>query len=1398
MMGNEKEYFIGLDMGVSSVGWAVTDPSYNVIKKHGKALWGIRLFDEAQTAAERRMHRTSRRRLERRNRRIALLQELFAEEITKKDPAFFQRLKDSAFYAEDKKENQPNSLFNDVDYNDKVYHKKYPTIYHLRQALMNEDHPFDVRLVYLAIHHMMLHRGHFLFDSFEVSEKGISGFDESFDAWTEAMERVLDITVDTGHKEEMKNILKDRELNRTEKKDGLIKALGVKDKYFKDILALVSGGTAKLSSVFDDESLKEGEKDSISFSSASYDDDEPVIQSVLGERFDVIDALHGLYRWGVLAELMGDHKFLSDMKVAVYEKHGEDLEKLKKLLKADAKTYDQMFKSEKKGSYGSYAGICIVKGKKVPVENTKPEDFFKGLKKIVEALPKSEDRDYVLSEIDKGTFLPKSVTKENSVIPYQLHALELKKILKNAEKYLPFLNEEDKYGSISDKIQKLFEFRVPYYVGPLNNHSKKYWSVRKENGKVYPWNFEDQVDMDGSAKQFIRNLTNKCTYLRGKDVLPKDSLIYSEFMVLNELNNVRVGSAGEKLTPELKEKIIHDLFMKNKHITVRKLKNYLVKEGYSKEEAEEISGIDQDFKGSLASYIDLTRILGDFSREEGERIISDITIFGADRKMLKRRLKKGFPSLAEKQLKDLVKLPYKGWGRLSGEFLEELLPEGKDEVVAESVDPDTGEIMNIITMMKKKNYNLMELLSSRFGYMNAIENHNRDLETGGGIFYKDVKEMYVSPSVKRPLWQALRIVKEIVSIMKLPPAKVFIEMARGGGEKGKRTVSRKAQLIDLYKKCKDDTRDWRDELEKKDESDFRSDRLFLYYLQMGRSMYTGKPIDISQLYNANIYDVDHIYPQSVTGDDSLTLNRVLVERTVNGKKGDTYPLGAALNGYHNDAAGIHIADIQEERAGFWKMLLDKGFMTKEKYNRLTRTTPLTGEEKADFIGRQLVETRQSTKAAAELLKQAYPETRIVYTKAGNASLFRQYAEQSYDKDGKYDRTGAFVKVRDMNDFHHAKDAYLNIVVGNVYDTKFTSNPLNFIRGRDDNNKKYSLKPEVMYRYPVIRGEKTAWIPPERDEHGHVIPDHEHTMGTVRKWMSKNNILFTRMTVDGAGVLFDQNLMKKGKGQVSIKSDSPLSDIAKYGGYNKAASAYFTVVKSIRKGKEAYTIETIPLHLKEKLKTRNAKEAYFRKLWEDAGKDWKNPVICIEHIPIKALLEINGFRAHLAGKSGDAFVIHNGEQLLLSGEDTKRLKNILKFNERRAAVEKGKKGAVLHITAYDGISDEDVNALYEIFQDKLANQVYNVKLSAQVTILEKGKEKFDKLSLEDRCKVLGEILHFFQCNAVSADLRLIGGVGQAGALRTSTTVSADNHMYLVSQSITGFFEKKIPLIPEDTK
>ena len=123
-----KKYYLGLDIGTNSVGWAVTDEKYNICKFNGKSMWGIRLFDGAETAAERRVKRSTRRRLQRQRERIDLLQELFADEIAKVDETFFLRLNESRLNVLDKSLKEKHPLFINNDYSEKEYYKQQPTI----------------------------------------------------------------------------------------------------------------------------------------------------------------------------------------------------------------------------------------------------------------------------------------------------------------------------------------------------------------------------------------------------------------------------------------------------------------------------------------------------------------------------------------------------------------------------------------------------------------------------------------------------------------------------------------------------------------------------------------------------------------------------------------------------------------------------------------------------------------------------------------------------------------------------------------------------------------------------------------------------------------------------------------------------------------------------------------------------------------------------------------------------------------------------------------------------------------------------------------------------------------------------------------------------------------------
>ena len=242
----DKNYYVRFDIGTNSVGYAVTDEDYNLFRIKGKNAWGVRLLDEAQTAAERRIIRSNRRRMERRKYRIKLLRELFGEEINKIDPSFFIRLDESFFNVEDKKVEGKYSLFFDEEFNDKNYYKKYPTIYHLRQELINNPEKHDIRLIYLAISHILKHRGHFLKDG----EMGNS--DDSlpsifnkinafiYDNFSDNPE-IIKFDLNDSNVEDIQKVISNNNLSPTKKKDEILEKLQNKSKFADYVVKAMLG-----------------------------------------------------------------------------------------------------------------------------------------------------------------------------------------------------------------------------------------------------------------------------------------------------------------------------------------------------------------------------------------------------------------------------------------------------------------------------------------------------------------------------------------------------------------------------------------------------------------------------------------------------------------------------------------------------------------------------------------------------------------------------------------------------------------------------------------------------------------------------------------------------------------------------------------------------------------------------------------------------------------------------------------------------------------------------------------------------------------------------------------------------------------------------------------------------
>ena len=329
-MEKQKKYYLGLDIGTNSVGYAATDREYNLLKYHGETVWGSMIFDEAEPNAERRTFRTARRRLDRRQQRVTLIQELFAKEIMKNDEKFFWRLKGSALFREEAGE--PFPIFNDRNYTDKEYHTQYPTIHHLICDLMTSDKPHDARLVYLACAWLVAHRGHFLSNIDMAGIKEIKRFDSVYN-------RFLSFFNDNGYHLPWKDVDVDALSDCLKSKTGvtakytaLVSILcdGVKPKKkakedsfdsefpfsLEGIIKLLAGGKYSLRDLFGKEEYAELEIKSVDLGM----DEEKFAQIMadIGDDYDLIAALRSIRDWSVLVETMGDSECISQAKVKIY------------------------------------------------------------------------------------------------------------------------------------------------------------------------------------------------------------------------------------------------------------------------------------------------------------------------------------------------------------------------------------------------------------------------------------------------------------------------------------------------------------------------------------------------------------------------------------------------------------------------------------------------------------------------------------------------------------------------------------------------------------------------------------------------------------------------------------------------------------------------------------------------------------------------------------------------------------------------------------------------------------------------------------------------------------------------------------------------------------------------
>ena len=984
------------------------------------------------------------------------------------------------------------------------------------------------------------------------------------------------------------------------------------------------------------------------------------------------------------------------------------------MLKIGKKEYDEMFKPTSKNvvNYYNYVNPVACSGDKT-------DGFYKYVKKAIE---KSDDsrKDEILQKIANETYMLKQTSKNNAYIPYQMQKDELIKILDHQEKYYPVLKEN------RDKIISILEFRIPYYYGPLDGNKQFGWLIKKkgkENERILPWNHQEIVDVQETAAQFIKKLTNYCTYLPIEKVMPQKSLTCSMYEVLSEVNKIRID--GKLLPIDTKNRLIEDLFFKRKTVKEKDLINWLKQNqltvgeitGYQKEKA---------FSSSLAPWIDFKEIfdeINDSNYDLIEKIIEDTTIFN-EGSILKERLKKVY-NLDQNKIKKIMKLKYSGWSRLSKKLINGIRADNK-----------FGSSVSILDVMKESHMTLMEIINDQdLGFKQIIEKENFKNETGS-FEYEDIENLAGSPALKRGIWQTLQVIEEIKNYMGHEPKNIYIEFAREEQEKV-RTTTRVKKLKSIYNDIKNQLdvhgKEVYSNLNKQDEKSSIEKRLYLYYTQLGKCMYSGESLDIDKLSN---YEIDHIFPRTLTSDDSLD-NLVLVKKKENQRKLDDLVLPL---------------EIRNKMEVFWKKLYDNGLITQTKYYRLMRDE-FRRDQIDKFINRQLVETRQIIKHVANIIENHFEDTKVFTVRANLSHEFRE-------KYGIY-------KNRNVNDFHHAHDAYIACIIGRYIQIRFPGLEAKYVYGQYMQNvKKTKNNIDKENHGFIINSMKYECID---EDTGEVIWNPERILDYI-KCFNYRDVYITKKLDTNNRELFNVTILpndknsEKGKTKATIPVNKLRSNVRKYGGFSGLQSDIVAI-----EGKKGKKIDRRLINLPILLRYVSIEDQCKYIMENNKYSDVK----IIKKIKKNQLIEIDGGLYYLSS----ATELVNAHQLILNNKE-----NEIIFEINNAMIKND--------YSYFENREIEITKLYNLLCDKM-KKYYPKYKGIYEKILTKNID-FNILEIDLKCRVILEVLKILKAGAINGNLKFepYNMTDREGRL-SKQSIHLDN-TYFYDVSITGIYSKKYKL------
>ncbi|MFT8399639.1 MAG: type II CRISPR RNA-guided endonuclease Cas9 [Lentilactobacillus diolivorans] len=1355
-------YTLGLDIGTTSVGFTAIDEAQRPMRAKGKTVIGVRLFQEGQSAVGRKNFRTTRRRLKRRRRRLNLLKQFFSAPLRKIDPTFFKRLKASSLSPADKRRYLAPGLF--PNGGDIKFYQKYPTIYHLRLALMTEKRPFDLREVYLAIHHIVKYRGNFLnplpvsafrgrnqrfedqFSELNQLYKSLEGespfqFDEKI--FSELDKQLL---VNDGRKIDRQKQLAKKGFAKTNEKGIDAHHQKISSAFSKAVFGYKFRPDVLLNSDPNksiDEFIKFGDED--------FDDKLVILrESLNATQKEILAVTQRIYSQIILNEIVPSRATLSEAMVSRYQKHHSDL----RLLTEASKKMTKDKAARIQAAYTDYIG-------KGDGHKLVHDQFVALIKKNLD--PSEEGRD-LAERLAQDDFMPLQRTALNRVIPHQLQQEELDRIIENQGEYYPFLKtlnpNRSRAGVANYQLDELVSFRIPYYVGPLitatdqlhTSGAKFAWMTRRAAGEITPWNFDQKVDRLASANQFIRQNMPKDNHLLEADVLPANSLTYQRYLVLDELNAVKVNH--KSLTVSQKQRIFNDLFKRQRTVTVLNLQNYL-KSIEKLSTLPVITGVSDSerFKTTLSTYLDFKNIFGgkvddSSQKEKFEKIILYATIF-EDHAVYKAKLDQ-IDWLGQQQKTDLLSKNYQGWGQLSEKLLLGLKNQAGQSILDElwQTNKRFREIMNEAHFAK-------QIMAS-----NAALLRKKGLD--------DVlSTAFLSPQNKKAIRQTVEVVDDIVKAIGCPPQKISLHFSKAPADAIRHERDNANIILRTYRnlpaKMVDDQ--LKAELQATAEKhQVLSDKLYLYFTQLGRDLYTGEMLKMSELENDMI---DHIMPQTFAYDDSVN-NRVLVSQNHSSQLGKT-------SGEKSDAKMIR----------FWQVLRDNKLISEQKYQNLTLDSDhLSKSTREQLLNRYLVEKNPITQWVASVLTEKYGDngTRVLTI---NPRMVYQMRRQFN-----------LVNLPEVNDYDHGLDAYLAAFIGNYVDRRYPRLRSYFVYGD------FSSSKEIVFRLNRFNflfdlgqaepNELTDW------ETGEMIWDKAAANSVLRDVYQYKFMLISQAVYSRQGAMFNQTIypasQAAGRQLIPVKKNRATK---LYGGYSGNVDAYLAIVRLGGPKSDQYRVVGIPTRMVGRLQSamKQGADTYANTLHKilqpQFTKRKKNRqtgyyeettepfAVILDKVYYRQLI-IDGQQKFMLGSSTYQF---NAKQLVLSS----RARQILSGEERLT----DENGSQDLIDVYDEILTK-IDRYFELYDQRHFRQSLHDGRKQFISLPIHNVYRANRLIEHGKYETLSQILNGLHANTMMTNLRYLGISSPFGKFQSPNGIKLSKDAVLVYQSPSGLFERRVRL------